>query len=382
VDARSDRSGTHTDLLFDARHVQQSGIGTYIRTELPHLEDAFARHGLSLAVLVDEANRPTLRETTKVVVSDPPAAPMYSRQEQKAWGRALREVRPRAMWLPHYPFPFPLLLPRNRRTKYFVTVHDTLHIREQSITGQNAAFRAYARTMLTVDGRRATRIFTPSHTTAAALTDAVPSARVTVTPLPVEDLWFTAADTARSPVDGRYLLYVGNTKWHKNLPVLIDAFGQVAQSLPHKLVIAGGGESVKNFDERIGVLAEQAQNVEIVGRIDFDALRALVARADLLVMPSLYEGVGLPPLEAMASRTAVLASDIPALRETCGEGAEYFDPHDAGALAGLIRTYCTDDAARAALAERGWAHVTERQARISRSTAAAETVCAELQVAS
>jgi glycosyltransferase involved in cell wall biosynthesis len=372
--------GRDVDLLFDARHVQQSGIGTYIRTELPHLEEAFARRGLTLAVLADESNRPVLRESTRVIISEPAAAPMYSRQEQKAWAHALAVARPRAMWVPHYPFPFALLSPRHRRTRLFVTVHDVLHIQERAITGQHWSFRAYARTMLSVDARRATRIFTPSHSTEAALTTAVPSARVTVTPLPVEDTWFEPAEPARSPVEGRYLLYMGNSKWHKAVTTLIKAFGEVAASVPHKLVIAGGGESVKNFDDRIAVLAEQSYNVQIVGRVEFDALRALVARADLLVMPSLYEGVGLPPLEAMASHTAVLASNIPALRETCGDGADYFAPLDHQALARLIRTYCEDDAARTALAERGWSHVTRRQERISR-TAAAEALCAELESA-
>lgn len=372
--------GRDVDLLFDARHVQQSGIGTYIRTELPHLEEAFAQRGLTLAVLADESNRPELRDATRMIVSEPAAAPMYSRQEQMAWAHALNATRPRAMWVPHYPFPFALLQPRHRRTKLFVTVHDVLHVQERAVTGQHWTFRAYARTMLNLDARRAARIITPSHSTETALRAAVPSARVTVTPLPVEDTWFEPADPARSPVTGRYLLYVGNTKWHKNLTVLIKAFTEVASSIPHKLVIAGGGESVKNFDDRIGALAARADKVEIVGRIEFGALRALVAGADLLVMPSLYEGVGLPPLEAMASHTAVLASSIPALAETCGDGAEYFSPHDHDALARLIRTYSDDDAARSALAERGWRHVTQRQARISR-TAAAEAVCAALGAA-
>ncbi|MBO0681406.1 glycosyltransferase family 4 protein [Mycolicibacterium sp. S2-37] len=372
--------GRDVDLLFDARHIQQSGIGTYIRTELPYLEEAFDQRGLSLAVLADQSNCPQLRDTTRVVVSEPASAPMYSRQEQAAWAHAVNEVRPRSMWVPHYPFPFALFRPRHRRTKLFVTVHDILHIQEHDITGQNWTFRAYARTMLNLGARRSTRIFTPSHSTADALTAAIPSAPVTVTPLPVEDAWFQPADPARSPVDGPFLLYVGNTKWHKNLALLIEAFADVAQGLPHKLVIAGGGESVKNFDDRIRVLAEQADKVQIVGRVDFDALRALVARADLLVMPSLYEGVGLPPLEAMASHTAVLASNIPALRETCADGAEYFDPRDHRALARLIATYGKDESARTELASRGWAYVMARQGRISR-TAAAEAICADLEAA-
>jgi glycosyltransferase involved in cell wall biosynthesis len=280
------------------------------------------------------------------------------------------------MWVPHYPFPLALLRPRNRRTRFFVTVHDLLHVQTGDVTGQNSAFRAYARTMLKADVLRATRIFTPSHSTAASLAAVAPKAPVTVTPLAVDEAWFAPA--AASPVPGRYVLYVGNTKWHKNLTVLLKAFGEVAQGLPQNLVIAGGGALVKNSDARVDQLAgDQADRVRIVGRVDFAALRALVAGADLLVMPSLYEGVGLPPLEAMASRTAVLASDIPSLRETCGDGADYFGPHDYRALGELLCTYCTDEAARADLADRGWARVTQRQSGIS-LTAAAEAVCAEL----
>jgi glycosyltransferase involved in cell wall biosynthesis len=365
-------------LLFDARHIRQSGIGTYISTELPYLEEVFAQRQLSLAVLVDQDKIPPLRKSAQVVHSQPADASMYSRQEQQAWNAALNATRPRAIWLPHYPFPFALLRPRNRRTQLFVTVHDTLHIQDGRITGQNAGFRAYARTMLNLDVRKATTIFTPSHSTAASLKEVAPSAPVTVTPLPVEKAWFNPVDPSLSPVEGKYILYVGNTKWHKNLTVLFKAFGEVSQSISQNLVIAGGGESVKNSDGRIDLLADdQADRVRIVGRVSFEALRALIAGADLLVMPSLYEGVGLPPLEAMASHTAVLASSIPSLQETCGEGADYFDPHDHRALGDLLRRYCNDDDATAALAARGWTQVNKRQSQIS-FTAAAEAICAQL----
>ena len=79
----------------------------------------------------------------------------------------------------------------------------------------------------------------------------------------------------------------------------------------------------------------------------------------------------------MASRTAVLASNVPAVRETCGEGAEFFDPHDRGGLAALLRTYCTDDAARAQLAQRGHDWVITRQKGIN-PAAAAEAIFADL----
>lgn len=171
---------------------------------------------------------------------------------------------------------------------------------------------------------------------------------------------------------------MGNTKWHKNLTLLLGAYTDVSVSIPHKLVIAGGGESVRTIDERVAALAEQlGDRVVITGRVDFETLRSLYADADLLVQPSLYEGVGLPPLEAMASHTAVLASDIAAQRETCGDGAEYFDPYDRKALSRLIQKYCLDEAARGELQQRGWARVTTRQSQIASRTAA-ELVSAKL----
>ena len=112
------------DLLFDVRHIDQSGIGTYMAAQVPVLEDVLEQHGRTLALLADRTNVPAVRDTTTVVFSVPPSAPMYSIQEQRAWDHAIRTVRPKALWLPHYPFPFTLLRPGNRRILSFATVHD------------------------------------------------------------------------------------------------------------------------------------------------------------------------------------------------------------------------------------------------------------------
>jgi glycosyltransferase involved in cell wall biosynthesis len=373
--------GNSVDLLFDVRHIQQSGIGTYIGAFLPYLEETLSQRGRTLAVLADPDTVPPVREATAVVLSEPPGAAMYSVREQQAWNHALKRVRPKAIWLPHYPFPMALLRPGNRRILKFITVHDALHIQDESISGQGAARRTYARTMVNLDARMCTKIFTPSQAAAASIRQVAPSAPIIVTPIPMDDVWFTPADPDLCPIEGEYILYVGNVKRHKNLPLLIKAFGEVADAIPHKLVIAGGGEGVKVLDERIPALAAgHGDRVHVTGRVDFAVLRSLLAGADLLVMPSFYEGAGLPPLEAMASGTAVLSSDIPSLRETCGEGAEYFDPYDHRGLADLIRTYCRDDDARAALAARGSFHVTKRQSEIS-LTAAPDAICDELDKA-
>lgn len=368
----------HLDLLLDARHINQSGIGTYIRTELPTVQKTLTQQGLSLGVLVDEGKELPLDSSTTVAYAQPSNAGMYSTAEQQVWRHALKHLQPRALWLPHYPFPFAILGRGNRHTKLFVTIHDILHLQPQSVSGKGFAYRAYARAMITMDARRCSKIFTPSRATADALAAVSPKAHTVVTPIPVGDEWLTPADVALTPVAGRYILFVGNAKWHKNLPVLFEAFREIASEIPQKLVIAGAGESVRNFDDRLaGYATELADRVQMIGRLDFETLRAMVAGADLLVMPSLYEGAGLPPLEAMASHTAVLASRIPSLRETCGNGAEYFDPYDYRTLAELLHTFCRDDTARSGLVDRGWAHVNSRQSQI-KPTTAADTICAEL----
>lgn len=370
-------AGKHIDLLFDARHLHQSGIGTYIATLLPYLEETFAERDMSLAVLAAAQAVPALRATTSIVIEQDPGT-MYSIAEQRVWARALHSLQPRGLWVPHYPFPLAALGLRNRKTEIFATVHDIGHSMRQGISGQSRPRQFYARAMLKLDGRRCRRIFSPSEATAAALLKLAPTARVMVTPIPVDEAWFKPADPEKCPVDGPYVLYVGNAKWHKNLPLLLQSFSDVAHEIPHKLVIAGSGESLRGGDDRVVTLAAaQGDRVRVMGRLDFDVLRSLVASADLLVMPSLYEGAGLPPIEAMASGTAVLASDIAVLHETCGDGAEYFDPYDHRALAALLRTYLRDPAAREDLAARGSAHVTTRQVGLSFKSAA-EAVASDL----
>src|SRR5690349_8753987 len=112
------------DLLFDARHIAQSGIGTYIGVQIPALEEVLGRDGRTLAVLADHGNVPDVAAGTEVVYAEPAGAAMFSLGEQRAWDHAIGTVRPRAFWTPHFPHPLTLLRPRHRKVLAFSTVHD------------------------------------------------------------------------------------------------------------------------------------------------------------------------------------------------------------------------------------------------------------------
>lgn len=132
----------------------------------------------------------------------------------------------------------------------------------------------------------------------------------------------------------RYFLFVGNPTPNKNLSVLLQAFARLERPQA-KLVIAG------SLDNSVfgGDGAPVGQNViHTAGRSDAE-VAALYKHAAAHIFPSLYEGFGIPPLEAMASGCRVIASDIAVTREVCGDAASYFPPHDAEALAGLMRQH-------------------------------------------
>jgi glycosyltransferase involved in cell wall biosynthesis len=158
--------------------------------------------------------------------------------------------------------------------------------------------------------------------------------------------------------DGPYLLAVGDLRRKKNLGALVTAFvrAREADGLPHRLVLAGVdcGEG-----PRLRELAGGAGGapVELAGYVNDERLDELLAGAELLVHPSLYEGFGLVVLESMARGTPVLAARATALPETGGEAAAYFEPDDPSDLEHQLRSLLGNRARLEALSDRGrrWA---------------------------
>jgi len=146
----------------------------------------------------------------------------------------------------------------------------------------------------------------------------------------------------------RFLLAVNAMNTRKNLGALIDAMNSLGR-VEFKVVVTGGSNS-RVFRPVHWNLPESFQHV---GHVTDGKLRSLYSHATALVFPSLYEGFGLPPLEAMACGCPVLVSDIPAHRETCGDAAAYCDPLDPADIADKIKQITADDGLRNDLISRG-----------------------------
>ncbi len=246
------------------------------------------------------------------------------RQDLAWYGlRLAREARASGAQIIHCPtFRGPL---RHAGIPTVVTVHDLAVLREPSWFP--AWSRTYGRALMPRAVRGADRVICVSRATArdvVGLLD-VPHRNIRVIPNAIEPVF--SQPPGPPPLEQPYLLCVGTPEPRKNLPALLDAFGRVRRAgrrVRLALVGADGwGEVTMGTTE--GVVA--------FGRVDDTELRDLYAHSEALVLPSLWEGFGLPVGEALAAGARVACSDLPALREMAGEDATYFDPTDPEAIA-------------------------------------------------
>src|SRR6185369_6804873 len=166
----------------------------------------------------------------------------------------------------------------------------------------------------------------------------------------------------RYQIRGRFVLYAGNIKPHKNLERLVDAFGQLKQRPGNedlKLLIIGDEINKYGALRRRVEAAGVRHEVRFFGFVPDSTLAALYRMASVFAFPSLYEGFGLPPLEAMASGTPVVTSRISSLPEVVGDAAVLVDPYSVDDIASGLDRVLSDAALRAALVERGHARVAQ-----------------------
>ena len=305
---------------IDARKIADFGIGTYIRGLLNAL--VAERDGDTYTAFAPESHARFLPAGIEHVVVD---APHYSIRELVAIGRAADRAKIDLFHAPHYVVPF-------TSVPLVVTIHDLIHLRHP-----NPLARMYARQMIGRAVRRSRRVLTVSESVKREIvaTFGCGEEHVVVTPNGVGAPFMDVGAAA----EGRYFLYVGNDKSHKNVDVLVDAFARIAGA---SLVLTGA--PFERFRER--------ERVVVSGFVSDDELAALYRGAIALVMPSREEGFGLPALEAMACGCAVITSNAAALVEITSDAALHVDA-TIDALAAAMQRVASDDALRGDLAQRG-----------------------------
>jgi glycosyltransferase involved in cell wall biosynthesis len=259
-------------------------------------------------------------------------------------------------------FHFPnFIRPPLRRGRSVTTIHDVSFLRFPEHA--EPANLAFLRSRIRDTVARSDALLTDSAFSADEIADTlgVPRSRIFPTPLglapdlappPPER---AAADRAALGLDRPYLLHVGTLEPRKNLAFLVTAFDRLA-AFDGLLVLAGmRGWKVEPILAAIRA-ARRAADIRVLDFVPDHRLPSLYAGAELLVFPSLYEGFGLPPLEAMACGAPVLASAIPVLREVLGSAAELVPGFDPDAWAQALAALLADSGRRDDLRRRGREH--------------------------
>ena len=340
---------------IDARKLHDFGIGTYIRNLLRHLARIDGETEFVVLCRPEDAKGlATLGANLRPVAE---TAGNYSVAEQLKVPLKLKREGVTLFHAPHYVLP-PLV-----RCRSVVTIHDCIHLMFPQYLPNRVAL-GYARASITGAARRATRVLTVSESSKRDILRFVdiPPEKIDViynaheehfTIEPREE--HVARVRERYQLHDPFILYAGNVKPHKNVERLIDAFHLLRQRGLDDLKLVLIGDDISRYAAlRRAVHHHQLHKyVRFLGYMPEDTLAVMYRLAAVFVFPSLYEGFGLPPLEAMASGTPVVTSNVSSLPEVAGGAAILVDPLSPEAIADGIYRVLADAQLRQCLRERG-----------------------------
>ncbi|HNY40562.1 MAG TPA: glycosyltransferase family 1 protein [Bryobacteraceae bacterium] len=353
-------------ILIDARHIQDFGFGTYIRNLVRALSGLNSPHRFILVCgRRDQQEFEGLAENFQFLPYERTDSELFDQIAFPAFARGVRAD------LIHVPLNIvPQLLPR----PYVVTVHDISPLFFE--VPDNWRFEL-SRALMRRGLMRAARVIAVSESTRQDVEQmlGIPSSRITRI-YSAADPRYARAGTASSPAQSErerllvleryqvnypFLLYAGSVKPQKNVARLVEAFALLRGELEAhpvyknlRLIIIG--DQISNYPAlRQAVLHSRVESsVRFLGFVPFDTLRVFYASAAAFVFPSLYEGFGLPPLEAMASGTPVVASNVTSLPEVVGDAAYPVSPDNVFEIARGMREVLLDEGLRERLIARGF----------------------------
>jgi glycosyltransferase involved in cell wall biosynthesis len=223
------------------------------------------------------------------------------------------------LWVPHYNVPL------FYSGKMLVTIHDVYHL----VHPDSLLKKTYAKIMFNKAVEKATKIICVSQFTATELQKYthVNANKINVIYNGIDESWF---NILKKDFPGNsYFIYVGNIKPHKNLARLLQAFRLIKDKVSQNLILVGKKEGfLTGMNNIAGLIKGMEDRVTFTGYVSDAELQQYVSHADALVLPSLYEGFGLPPLEAMACGCPVVVSKAASLPEVCKDAAIYCDPYN------------------------------------------------------
>ena len=344
-------------IAIDVRKWRDYGIGTYVRNVVRHL--ARLDRETTYLLFCNPADESTLRDLAENFVPVVEGASGYGLREHVSIPLKLRRLGADLLHSPHYVRPLLCTVPS------VVTIHDCIHLLFPQYLPNRMAFR-YARFVMGNAIRKSALVFTVSEASRADILRFYPATdphKVHVVPNAIDAELLedpgpeeTERVRERYQIRGRFVLFAGNVKPHKNLERLIRAFARVRGQEGNedlRLVLLGDDvgryASLRRTADEAGV----RQDVRFFGFVPHQTLAALYRMATVFAFPSLYEGFGLPPLEAMACGTPVVTSRISSLPEVVGDGALLVDPYSEEEIAVGITRVLDDEDLRRRLIERG-----------------------------
>ncbi len=333
------------------------GIGRYIEKLLDYLVqlDCDNEYFIFLRRNNFDLFNPPVENFTKVLLD----IPWYSVAEQVKLPLLLRQYNLDLMHFPHFNAPI------FYAGKYIVTIHDLIMTHfpsSRATTGNVFVYKQkvkIARWLVKQAARSAQAIITPTfyikNEVASKLS--VPSDKIIPIYEGVDKLSEQASDLSNWPITKPFFLYVGSAYPHKNLEMLIQAFQKFNRKKNFQLVLVGRFDFFyQRLMDVIGndsdIIIRPASNAELV---------SLYRRAELFVFPSLAEGFGLPPLEAMSQGCPVVASRASCLPEVLGKAALYFDPLSCDSLIISWQKIIEDKSLRDKLVRLGYARAEQFQ---------------------
>ncbi len=315
-------------IYIDGLFYRGSGIGRYYET----LTKEFAKRAIKIYTCVGKNLQNDYEKDFGGISYIEPIFVDYQKFSIKGFfkqSEILRKLEHEVdlFFYPHINLPY--YIPKN----VIVTIHDLIPL--TNFWGKNEIKRKIFLFYLKRAIKHSAKIITVTNTIASELKQIFVwlDQKIEVIYEFVDDKFIRCYYPNKPIISKPYLLFIGNRKKHKNIELFIKAFFKIKDKIPHCLVLAGTKE--KDRDD-VNILVEKLnlkdRVIELVKPSD-EMIINLYAFADLFVFPSLFEGFGLPPLEAVSLGCPVILSDIPVLREIFGEAGLYFDPYSADDLA-------------------------------------------------